>query len=162
MSSFGISGTNAHVIIESAPRRSSGAGPSEHPATPVVPWVVSARPRRGCPSRRADGRAFDRAFRAGPVDVGWSLAAVGVRAPGGGPGPIASSCFPGWGAGAKQSGAAVIHGNVRPGGKTVFVFPVKAPMARHGQGTARRIPGVRRSIQQRCGRAGPPSAAAAA
>ncbi|EUA12393.1 acyl transferase domain protein [Mycobacterium xenopi 4042] len=49
-------------------------------------------------------------------------------------GPIASSCFPGWGAGAKQSGAAVIHGNVRPGARPCSCPRSRLPMARHGQG----------------------------
>ncbi|MGW4460482.1 type I polyketide synthase, partial [Streptomyces albidoflavus] len=49
ISSFGISGTNAHVIVEQAP----AAVPSGEPATgadddgvaPVVPWLLSARDR---------------------------------------------------------------------------------------------------------------------
>ncbi|MFD9397134.1 type I polyketide synthase, partial [Streptomyces sp. NPDC060000] len=43
VSSFGISGTNAHVIVEEAPRppRAPDAQPQERPA--VVPWVVSGR-----------------------------------------------------------------------------------------------------------------------
>ena len=45
VSSFGISGTNAHVILEeAAARRSDGAaGPTG--ALPVVPWVVSGQDR---------------------------------------------------------------------------------------------------------------------
>ncbi|MBO4275103.1 type I polyketide synthase, partial [Microbispora triticiradicis] len=46
VSSFGISGTNAHVILEMGDEpRVEGPAPDE--ATPVVPWVLSARTGEG-------------------------------------------------------------------------------------------------------------------
>ncbi|USX54002.1 type I polyketide synthase [Lentzea sp. HUAS12] len=39
VSSFGISGTNAHLVLEQAPERAEPAPPE----IPLVPWVVSAR-----------------------------------------------------------------------------------------------------------------------
>ncbi|MEV6423378.1 type I polyketide synthase [Streptomyces sp. NPDC051662] len=72
VSAFGISGTNAHVILEQAPEVSE-----EVPAGDVaglVPWVVSAR---SAEALREQGRRLAGHVRAGelrPVDVGFSLA----------------------------------------------------------------------------------------
>ncbi|WP_280276804.1 type I polyketide synthase, partial [Nocardia wallacei] len=72
VSSFGISGTNAHVIVEQAPTRESSPEPV---APPVIPWALSAR------SRSALAEQVDRLSvwlsahpDALPVDVGRSLA----------------------------------------------------------------------------------------
>ncbi|WSZ55099.1 type I polyketide synthase [Streptomyces canus] len=73
VSSFGISGTNAHVIIEQAPE----AEPAQdtEPGTPpaVVPWVVSARSEDALRDQLAQLREFTDTSDASPVDVGWSL-----------------------------------------------------------------------------------------
>ncbi|MDH6131107.1 acyl transferase domain-containing protein/acyl carrier protein [Kitasatospora sp. MAA4] len=72
VSSFGISGTNAHVVLEQAPAEE--AAPVEGVAPAVTPWVVSGR----TPSALAGQVERLRDFVAGsdvrPVDVGWSLA----------------------------------------------------------------------------------------
>ncbi|MFI7709294.1 type I polyketide synthase, partial [Nonomuraea sp. NPDC049480] len=72
VSSFGISGTNAHVIIEQGP----AVEPEPRMATelPVVPWVLSAKTREGV---AAQARRLAEWVRAHPeqdsADVGWSL-----------------------------------------------------------------------------------------
>ncbi|GES22930.1 hypothetical protein Aple_058290 [Acrocarpospora pleiomorpha] len=71
VSSFGISGTNAHVIIEQAQDPESGPPPSSAPA--VVPCVVTGK------SEAALGAQIDRLTSflaesgADPADVGYSL-----------------------------------------------------------------------------------------
>ncbi|WP_233478052.1 type I polyketide synthase [Streptomyces mobaraensis] len=76
VSAFGISGTNAHVILEQAPEAPEpvGADAAEAPAG-VVPWVVSARDETAlrAQARALAARVADDPRLASPVDVGWSL-----------------------------------------------------------------------------------------
>ncbi|WP_418953451.1 type I polyketide synthase [Streptomyces cinnabarinus] len=73
VSSFGISGTNAHVILEEAPSEGSDPlvvpGPEGLPASPFVPWLMSGRTAEALAGQagRLAGVSGD------PVDVGWSL-----------------------------------------------------------------------------------------
>ncbi|MFI6945109.1 SDR family NAD(P)-dependent oxidoreductase [Streptomyces sp. NPDC050422] len=71
ISSFGISGTNAHVIVEEAPVEA--AEPAQRAELPVVPWVVSAKS-----AEALAGQAEQLLTVAGdhrPEDVGYSLVA---------------------------------------------------------------------------------------
>ncbi|MGW4500821.1 type I polyketide synthase [Micromonospora sp. NPDC004336] len=74
VSSFGISGTNAHTILEQAPEPVEPAGTTGEPARlPVVPVLLSARTAAAL-AAQAD-RWADRLTGPGappPVDVGWS------------------------------------------------------------------------------------------
>ncbi|MFD4874197.1 type I polyketide synthase [Streptomyces sp. NPDC058420] len=79
VSSFGISGTNAHIILEQAP---SGDGPIERgPEPAVVPLLLSAADEdalRAQAARIADTLDNSAESNVRLVDVGWSL--VGGRA----------------------------------------------------------------------------------
>ncbi|MEO5875584.1 MAG: beta-ketoacyl synthase N-terminal-like domain-containing protein, partial [Streptosporangiaceae bacterium] len=72
VSAFGISGTNAHLILEQAPDAPPLADPA--PASGVVPWVVSARTGPALAAQAAalaERVAGDPALT--PAEVGWSL-----------------------------------------------------------------------------------------
>ncbi|MFG2849015.1 type I polyketide synthase, partial [Kitasatospora sp. NPDC048296] len=74
VSAFGVSGTNAHVILEQAPVRKSPALKAEiEPGT--LPWLLSARSAEGLKSqakRLLEHVEADAELR--PVDVAFSLA----------------------------------------------------------------------------------------
>jgi len=73
VSSFGISGTNAHVVLEQAPEVE--ASESVGSVLPVVPWVLSGRSLEAL--RAQAGRLLswlDVRPGVDPVDVGFSLA----------------------------------------------------------------------------------------
>ncbi|WP_323188304.1 SDR family NAD(P)-dependent oxidoreductase [Streptomyces sp. NBC_00249] len=73
VSSFGISGTNAHVVIEQAPEQAAPA-PAEEPAAPALPapWPLSARTPEAL--RAQAGRLRELAADADPAAVGRALA----------------------------------------------------------------------------------------
>nr|WP_234364877.1 type I polyketide synthase [Streptomyces sp. RTd22] len=71
VSSFGASGTNAHVIVEEAVE--DVAEPQDGSERPVVPWVISGKSEaavRAYAARLRDVAAGEPR----PADVGWSLA----------------------------------------------------------------------------------------
>nr|AUO14847.1 Malonyl CoA-acyl carrier protein transacylase [Amycolatopsis sp.] len=125
VSSFGMSGTNAHAVLEAAPEpvATELSGPV---ATGPVPWVLSAKTPASlaAQARRLQARVgAAQGVRA--ADVGYSLAksratfeqrAVLVTGEDGGHGPL----------GALAHGRAVpglVRGSARHGGKVAFVFP---------------------------------------
>ncbi|MCW7947480.1 polyketide synthase, partial [Streptomyces hygroscopicus] len=72
ISSFGISGTNAHVIIEQAPATAELASASD-PGPVVVPWVLSAQSENALRGQAERLLSFVDA-EAGLADIGFSLA----------------------------------------------------------------------------------------
>ncbi|PBO16915.1 polyketide synthase, partial [Streptomyces albidoflavus] len=79
ISSFGISGTNAHTIIEQAPApepAEPGAAVLPGPTPTVVPWPVSAKSEEALDGQIAAVTALD---GAAPLDVGHSLATGRAR-----------------------------------------------------------------------------------
>ncbi|MFI0901868.1 SDR family NAD(P)-dependent oxidoreductase, partial [Streptomyces sp. NPDC020983] len=82
ISAFGISGTNAHVVVEAAPPEPAGEPGAEQPVfaatAPLggaVPWVVSAASPTALRAQAARLADFAAGAEAGAVDVGWSLVA---------------------------------------------------------------------------------------
>ncbi|MEU0304677.1 beta-ketoacyl synthase N-terminal-like domain-containing protein, partial [Streptomyces sp. NPDC006175] len=71
VSSFGISGTNAHVILEQAPHAAAAIASSAPVKVPVVPWVVSARSEAGLSAQVERLSAFTGDHD--PLDIGFSL-----------------------------------------------------------------------------------------
>ncbi|MFH9419145.1 type I polyketide synthase [Streptomyces sp. NPDC017529] len=85
VSAFGISGTNAHVIVEEAPEPAEAPSEDEGAAAPETPavvkagevgaWLVSGRSAEGLAAQAGRLREWVSArAELAPVDVGWSLA----------------------------------------------------------------------------------------
>lgn len=121
VSSFGISGTNSHVIVEEAPP----AAPAETaPVPPVLPWVLAAKTGT---SLTAQAERVLAHLRAHPDldarDVAWTLAGRATfehRA------VVLGSDRAQLEQGLEQliaDAPGVIRGHAAPAGRTVFVFP---------------------------------------
>ena len=72
VSAFGISGTNAHVILEQAPAEFATAE-SAPKRPPVIPWVLSAKSASALAEQAARLRQFVEQYSQDPHDVAYSL-----------------------------------------------------------------------------------------
>ncbi|MFJ3533761.1 type I polyketide synthase, partial [Streptomyces sp. NPDC090132] len=72
VSAFGVSGTNAHVIVEEAPAAAQSPVSAADSTLPVVPWAVSARSAEGLAAQA--GRLAAAVTDLDTTDVGLSLA----------------------------------------------------------------------------------------
>ncbi|WP_346535282.1 type I polyketide synthase [Micromonospora sp. DPT] len=122
ISSFGLSGTNAHVIVEQAPE--SAPQPDAAVLPSLVPWVLSAKSDPAL--RELADRFADVAAQLAPVDLGAAArtlvtgrAAFGHRAVVLGADPAELSA----GLAALAAGApGVVTGVARPGGRLAVLF----------------------------------------
>ncbi|WP_345205225.1 acyltransferase domain-containing protein, partial [Streptomyces lavendulae] len=141
VSSFGVSGTNAHVVLEHVPSTEQAAAAEDAPAPVAVPWVLSAKDEEAL---RAQAQRLAAHLDAHPdlgvAEVGRSLAtsraAMEVRAAV--VGTRREELLEGLTAlAAGRPAAAVVHGEAEPGGRrTAFLFS--------GQGSQR--PGMGREL----------------
>ncbi|WP_435178370.1 type I polyketide synthase [Actinacidiphila sp. bgisy145] len=126
VSSFGISGTNAHVILEEAPAAEEEPAPQAAKVLPTVPVLVSAKDEAGLRAQAARLREFVLARpETGLLDTGFSAATTraqleyraAVSA------TDRDSLLAGLsGLAVGELGGGVVEGRAGSG-KTVFVFP---------------------------------------
>lgn len=126
VSAFGISGTNAHVILEQAPPELATAKPARN-RLPVMPWVLSAKSASALAAQAARLRRFvEKHSDVDPQDVAYSLVstralfdhrAVAV-------GADRNELLSGLVAIASSAPAPnVVTGKAAATGRTIFVFP---------------------------------------
>ncbi|WP_346164472.1 type I polyketide synthase, partial [Streptomyces bangladeshensis] len=126
VSGFGVSGTNAHVVLEQAPPQPESPTAPADRTLPLLPWTLSARTAAGLRAQAARLLAHRPARDAGPHDVALALAttrtAFEYRAVV--LGPDRDALLAGLTAVAEGAEAAdVLRGRATGDGRAVFVFP---------------------------------------
>ncbi|MBE1601815.1 acyl transferase domain-containing protein/acyl carrier protein [Streptomyces stelliscabiei] len=137
VSAFGMSGTNAHVVLEEAPpepavpepptaAQDTGARP-DAPSSPALPWLLSARsqPALREQAARLHAHLTDRP-ELRPAHVAHALATTRSALPhravvvGRGRGELLDALAALAG---RSAASGAVEGQARSGGRTVFVFP---------------------------------------
>ncbi|MGP4029182.1 type I polyketide synthase, partial [Actinomadura sp. 3N407] len=130
VNSFGMGGTNCHVVVAEPLAVAPDTAPAQDtapPAMPVIPWAFSARDEKALRAQAAALRAgVEERTDLEPVDVGWSSLttrstfehrAVVL-------GADRDGLLRGLAAAAEgEDTAGLITGRITEPGKTVFVFP---------------------------------------
>ncbi|WP_326740904.1 type I polyketide synthase [Streptomyces sp. NBC_01022] len=129
VSSFGVSGTNAHIILEEAPQQEQEQQADEGGAAPgaLVPWVLSGKSAAAVAGQALKLHDFAAADPDLDIaDAGWSLLSSRSRFDhravvlGHGRDELLSGLTT---LGAGEESATVVRGRARELGGTVFVFP---------------------------------------
>ncbi|MEE4494141.1 type I polyketide synthase [Streptomyces sp. BE230] len=129
VSSFGVSGTNAHIILEEAPQQEQEQQADEGGAAPgaLVPWVLSGKSAAAVAGQALKLHDFAAADPDLDIaDAGWSLLSGRSRFDhravvlGHGRDELLSGLTT---LGAGEESATVVRGRARELGGTVFVFP---------------------------------------
>ncbi len=127
VSSFGMSGTNAHVVVEQAPAEADAPTGGREAGPGLVLWPLSARGPAALAEQAA--RLHDRITAdpaADPVDVGWSLAVSRTAfdhravATGRDRDSLAASLSA---LAERRPDPAAVTGRARPDRRVVWVFP---------------------------------------
>ncbi|WP_440581675.1 type I polyketide synthase [Streptomyces djakartensis] len=79
VSAFGVSGTNAHVILEEAPEEEAASPTTGRLPGALVPWVLSARSEQALRAQARKLRDYTAAADPDPADAGWSLVSGRAR-----------------------------------------------------------------------------------
>ncbi|BBY50254.1 polyketide synthase [Mycolicibacterium arabiense] len=126
ISSFGISGTNAHVIVEEPAALDRSASAETAPAAPLLPWVLTAKTPAALAGQASKLTAYLDGHDVTDLDVAWTLsgrAAFEHRAVV--LGTDRDSLLAGLAelSAASDTPARAISGHATPTAKTAFVFP---------------------------------------
>ncbi|GAA2992219.1 hypothetical protein GCM10010483_40970 [Actinokineospora diospyrosa] len=124
--SYGISGTNVHIVLEQAPAATSG-GSAAHTPSHLMPWVMSATSAQALRAQAARLlEHLDAHPDAHPMDVGFSLATGRTRFEH--RGVVLARAREGFVRGVDalargESAPDVVWATALPGASAVFVFP---------------------------------------